>query len=196
MKDAQGLKGHLFLYIFSKDLSLVEDLDRIYFLQNEISLLSAADQGKSLDEPKQVSEFRNILKQQKIENGFLGMNVIEARVHKNGIVCLLEPMFNRTQAEQLIGLEFYVDEKHFESEKGETIYLREIHGFQVHDSAGNNRGTIVGFSSNGFQDLLVIQNEKGSGSEYMVPFIENLIQKIDFENQKVIMMIPEGLDEI
>ena len=196
VKDAQGLKGHLFLLIFSKDLSIVDQLDRLYFPSKDIQLLQPRQRDSDQEEPAQVSEFRQILKQQVIEDGFLGMNVAEACIHKNGIVCRLEPMFNRTQAEQLSGLEFYVDESLFESEKGETIYLREIQGFRIEDPDGNDRGVIVGFSSNGVQDLLVIGREKTGESEYMLPFIEDLIRKIDFDRQTVIMTIPEGLDEI
>jgi 16S rRNA processing protein RimM len=191
IKDAQGLKGHVFLLIFSKDLSIVEQLEKIYLPQNEISLLLKAAPHS---EPSEVSESRKILKQFKQVDGFLEMEVVEAKVHKNGIMCLFKSMFNRTQAEQLIGVEIYVEENLFESEKGQTIFLKEILHFQIQDLEGVSRGEIIGFSSNGPQDLLVIR--KDSNAEFMIPFVEDLIEEINFDEKIIMMDFPEGIDEI
>lgn len=191
IKDAQGLKGHVFLLIFSKDLSLVDLLDKIYLVRKDIPVL----QGPvSAEVPSQVAEFRSELQQKKIIDGHLVFAVDEARIHKNGIVCLLEGMANRTQAEQLKGLEFYVEESLFESEVGETVFLKEILGFTLRDQEGEVRGEITAFSSNGPQDLLVVRSTQQK--EFMIPFVEGLIQKIDFPTKTLFMIFPEGLDEI
>ncbi len=190
IKDAQGLKGHVFLMIFSKDLSLIDSLNTVYLAKKDIPLLT----HMSSSEPKQVQDLRLQLQDRAAEDGYFEFDVIESKIHKDGIVCLLDSMSNRTQAEQLIGVEFYVTEDLFESEQGETIFLKEILGFSITDQDENIRGEVIGFSSNGPQDLLVIQ--KPDGKEFLIPFVEDLIQEIDFDQKIVFMILAEGLDEI
>lgn len=190
IKDAQGLRGHVFLIVFSKDLSVIDDLNKIYLAKKDISFL-AVDSGT---EPKQVQEFRQQLQSRDVDDGYFTFEVVESKVHKGGIICLLDSMSNRTEAEQLIGVDFYVDENLFESQQGETIFLKEILGFKLQDQNNNVRGEVVGFSSNGPQDLLVIRSAEGK--EFLVPFVEDLIQEIDFDQELVLMIVPEGLDEI
>ena len=51
-------------------------------------------------------------------------------------------------------------------------------------------GEIVGFSSNGPQDLLVVE---ANGKTVEIPFVDAFIKKIDFKHQSVVMELPEGL---
>ena len=52
------------------------------------------------------------------------------------------------------------------------------------------------FSSNGVQDLLVIEKreeKEKAYKRYEVPFVEDFIEKIDFKEKKIFMNLPEGL---
>jgi ribosomal 30S subunit maturation factor RimM len=51
----------------------------------------------------------------------------------------------------------------------------------------------VAFSSNGPQDLLVVDYK---GNKVDIPFVEAFISKIDFELQIVSMNLPPGLIEV
>jgi len=53
-------------------------------------------------------------------------------------------------------------------------------------------GTIVGFSSNGPQDLIRVKTSTGV---YEVPLIKPFIEKIELPEQKIYMDIPMGLLE-
>ena len=119
-------------------------------------------------------------------------NFEKARHHKEGLVLTSTEIKDRTQAEAKEGLLFYLPEELLQAAAGETIYLRDILGFEVKNGA-DRIGCIDGFSSNGPQDLLIVKNE---ADVYEIPFVEAFIKKIDFENRVVLMTLPEGLLEL
>lgn len=159
IKDAQGLKGEVYVLIFSGEMEWKSKLRSI--------LLSTEET------PEQGQEFE----------------VTKAQNHKTGLILKLKGIENRNQSEELKGKLLFISSEHFVSKKGERIFLNEILGFQVFDG-DRAVGEIVQFSSNGPQDLLVIeQNQK----KYDIPFVEAFLVEIDFKNRIVKMNLPEGL---
>ena len=108
-----------------------------------------------------------------------------------GLVLGLEGVENRDQSEALVGRLVYIPESFLVSKEGEEIYLREVLGFKVVDESRGEIGKVVGFSDNGAQDLLVV--EDGEGNSFEVPFCEPILQKIYFCKQEIFMSIPQGL---
>jgi 16S rRNA processing protein RimM len=161
VKEAHGLKGDLYILIFSKDVSWLSKLET-FALGLE-------------DDPKAQRNFR----------------VEKAKPFKDGLMLKAEGLPDRTQAEKLKGHLFYVPESLFETEEGETIYLSEVAGFEILGPEKEKLGRIVGFSTNGAQDLLVV--EKSSGGQAEIPFVEDFILHIDFDSQFVQMKLPEGI---
>ncbi len=158
IKDAHGLKGEVYILVFSKDTSWQEQLSVIR--------LESPD-GQKIEELK----------------------VERSKPHKDGLIIKLESINDRNQSEAIKGWTFAIPEENLVSAEGETIYLKEVLNFQV---LLNDRpvGTVKGFSSNGMQDLLVIESDT---HDYEVPFVTDFILKIDFEAQKLFMAFPEGL---
>jgi 16S rRNA processing protein RimM len=118
--------------------------------------------------------------------------VEKAREQKNGFIVKTKGLIDRTAAEKRRGSFFYVMPDVLVSKKGDTIFLSEIKGFLVFDGEAEV-GPIVSFSSNGPQDILIV--DKG-GREVSIPFIEVFIKSIDFPNRRVHMSLPEGLLEV
>ncbi len=158
IKDAHGLKGEVYVLIFSKDISWQDQLS--------IIKLESPDAQKILD-----------------------IKVERAKPHKDGLIIKFESVNDRNQSEALKGWTFAIPEENLISAEGETIYLKEVLNFQV---LLNDQpvGRVKSFSSNGMQDLLVIQSHS---HDYEVPFVADFILKIDFEAQKLFMAFPEGL---
>lgn len=119
--------------------------------------------------------------------------VIKAGEHKDGLKVSLKGLTNRNQSEALIGKEVFVDEDMFKSEDGESIFLTEIENFNVIDSVFGPLGKITGFSSNVAQDLLIVQYKD---KEIEIPFVDEFVDEIDYENKAIHMTLPEGLLEI
>lgn len=115
------------------------------------------------------------------------------RAHKDGLVIQLNGVVNRNQAEDLKGYEFEIPEALLQSKPGESIYLREVIGFEVVDRKLGFLGSIAAFDTNGIQDLIVL---KLRGKDILIPFIEPFITKMDFKNCRIEMDLPEGLIEV
>lgn len=115
------------------------------------------------------------------------------KAFKDGAIVRLENVLDRNAAEALKGVMVYIDAQCLIASPGETIYLQEVKNFQAQSPDGKDLGVITGFSSNGAQDILVIENQ---GKSYEVPFVDDFIVEIQFENKKIILDFPESLIDI
>lgn len=112
---------------------------------------------------------------------------------KKGLIVKAAEIKDRTEAERVEHFEFFIDDELMISKPGEGIYLAEILNFKLKDPGQTVLGEIVGFSSNGVQDLLVVD---ANGKKVEIPFVDAFIKKIDFKHQSVVMDLPEGLFDI
>lgn len=110
---------------------------------------------------------------------------------KMGIMLKANGIEDRTQAEKVKGNLFYIPEELLQSEEGDQIFLSEILYFVVIDQNQIVIGPVVSFSSNTIQDLLVV--EMNDGKKVEIPFVDAFIEKINFEEKKILMNLPEGL---
>jgi 16S rRNA processing protein RimM len=161
IKEAHGLRGDLYVLIFSGEAAWEEELTEFCLSKDET------------------------LSEMKI------FKVEKSKIFKQGLMVKPEGIADRTAAEKLKGQLFFIPEELLVADEGEEIYLDEIEGFQTLTVDGDIIGPIVGFSTNNIQDLLVIRNARGKNIE--VPFVEAFVAEIDYENQKVILDLPEGL---
>jgi 16S rRNA processing protein RimM len=162
VREAHGLKGDLYILIFSGDVSWV----------TKVKTFALKNKGGEVDtyEIERIKPF------------------------KKGVIVKGKGITDRTLAEGLEHSEFLIDAELLVSKPGETIFLNEILNFKLKDVEQVVLGDIVGFSSNGVQDLLVIQTKAAKKVE--VPFIDEFIKKIDFKHQAVVMDLPEGLFDL
>lgn len=170
VKDAHGLKGELYVMVFADDVSWWPKLKH-FGLGESIRIGQEAPANPNLST----------------------MTCQLAKPFKKGLIIKPADVGDRTTAESLVGKGFWVPDEFFISKPGETIFLSEIEGFLVKDPEQKTLGQIVGFSSNGPQDLLVLKTATGQAE---VPFVEAFLKKIDFEKKSVVMDLPEGLLEL
>ncbi len=159
VKDAHGLKGELYVLVFSGEVSWAKKLKTF-----------------ELRSPKTGET--------------MAFDVEKMKPFKQGLILKPATMADRNAAEAVKGYEFYIPADVFISKPGETIFLNEIVGFVVKNVAQEAIGPIKGFSSNGAQDLLLVETAKGQAE---IPFVEAFIKKIDFKHKTVVMDLPEGL---
>jgi len=162
VKDAHGLRGELYIMIFSGDVAWAKKLQKF-----------------ELRSPKTGET--------------IAFDVEKMKPFKQGLIVKPATMTDRNAAEAVKGHEFYIPADIFVSKPGETIFLNEIIDFMVKNVAQENIGPIKGFSSNGAQDLLVVETAHGKAE---IPFVEAFIKKIDFKHKTVVMDLPEGLLDV
>lgn len=116
--------------------------------------------------------------------------VLRSKVFKKGLILSVEGVVDRNQSEALKGFLFHIPADLLVSKPGETIFLREIEGFEIRDLQQKVLGQITGFSSNGAQDLLLVEGAAGYGE---IPFVDAFIKEINFKEKWILMDLPEGL---
>lgn len=152
-------------------------------LQGELFVLLFAKEAPWLAKLKSVALARAD------EGPFQEFEVTRAQIHKEGLIMRVKGLPTRTQAEALRGLLFYIPSELMVSHEGDTIFLREIEGFKV-TNRDEDFGRICGFSSNGPQDLLIVERQ---GRKAEIPFVEAFLLEIDFDTKTVRMDLPDGL---
>ena len=69
--------------------------------------------------------------------------------------------------------------------------MGELIDFKVLLADGRHVGKVKGFSSNGAQDLLII--EELSGKESEVPLVKPFIKRLSFKDRVIELELPKGL---
>lgn len=72
---------------------------------------------------------------------------------------------------------------------GNKFYFHEVIGFEVEDKRLGIVGEIQSINDTTAQPLFEVLND---GIEILIPMIDHFLVKIDRENKKVIMDLPEG----
>jgi 16S rRNA processing protein RimM len=164
IKEAHGLRGDLYVLIFSGEAAWKDELTEFCLAKDE-SLVN-----------KKIFQ------------------VEKSKAFKKGLMIKPQGVPDRTAAELLKGQLFFIPENLLVADEGDSIFLEEIEGFQVLKQSGESIGPIVGFSTNTFQDLLVIKTINGKHVE--VPFVDAFVVDIDHEAKQVIVDLPDGLLEL
>lgn len=180
VKDAHGLKGEIWVVLFAGQADWLPDLKDTggFFLSKTESLPSE-------DVKAQLHPYK----------------LKGVRAHKNGLILQTPEIADRTAAEGFKGWFLAIPEEYLSSEEGESFYLSEIDGFEVREE-GNGIGTVIGFSSNNAQDLLIVELKKGvrpgvkAGDKIEIPFVEALIEAVDSDEETIEVDLPNGLIEV
>ncbi|WP_353084112.1 ribosome maturation factor RimM [Flavobacterium sp.] len=120
-----------------------------------------------------------------IENGNL---------HKGDFLRVkFEDVDSEADADEIIGCEIYLPLNMLPKLEGNKFYFHEVIGFEIEDQRLGVFGKIVSINDTSAQPLFEVVN---GSVEILVPMIDQFLVKIDRENKKVIMNLPEGLVEM
>ena len=115
-------------------------------------------------------------------------------LHKNDFLRVrFEDVDSEEEADKLIGLEVYLPLSMLPKLEGNKFYFHEVIGFEIEDKRVGVFGKIISINDSSAQPLFEVVN---GSVEILVPMIDQFLVKIDRENKKVIMDLPEGLVEM
>ena len=104
-----------------------------------------------------------------------------------------EDVDDEQEADSIIGCEIYLPLSMLPKLEGNKFYFHEVIGFEIEDQRLGVFGKIVSINDTSAQPLFEVIN---GNVEILVPMIDHFLVKIDRENKKVIMNLPEGLVEM
>ena len=113
------------------------------------------------------------------------------RTHKNNLLVKFVGIDSIEEAEKLKNLQIKIDSDNIGELEENEFYFHEIIGCEVFDENGKSLGEISEILTPGANDVWVIKSQ--NGKEIMIPYIEDVVKKIDVENKKIDIEVMEGL---
>jgi 16S rRNA processing protein RimM len=115
-------------------------------------------------------------------------------LHKNDFLRVqFEDVDSEQEADTLLGCDIYLPLNMLPKLEGNKFYFHEVIGFEIEDKRLGIFGKIVSINDTTAQPLFEVVN---GNVELLIPMIDQFLVKIDRENKKVIMDLPEGLVEM
>ena len=115
-------------------------------------------------------------------------------LHKNDFLRVrFEDVKNEEEADALLGNHVYLPLKMLPKLSGNKFYFHEVIGFEIEDKRYGFVGEIQSINDSSAQPLFEVLN---GDVEILIPMIDHFLVKIDRENKKVVMDLPEGLIEM
>ncbi|MFT4645040.1 MAG: 16S rRNA processing protein RimM [Planctomycetota bacterium] len=116
--------------------------------------------------------------------------VEKATYNKSNFILKLEDVNTEEDASILKNTSIYCEQKLFKQYFEYEESLEDLVGFEVEDKVKGAIGIIESIIENAIQPTLVLNFE---GKEILVPYTEEIIIDVDFDNKKVKVETPDGL---
>jgi len=144
------------------------------------------------DEPELYENMESVFVE--FNNNLVPFFIENSSLHKNDFLRVrFEDVNNEEEADKIIGLPVYLPLKMLPKLTGNKFYFHEVIGFKVEDKRLGIVGEIQSINDTTAQPLFEVLNGE---VEILIPMIDHFLVKIDRENKKVIMDLPEGLIEM
>ncbi|CAA9195951.1 ribosome maturation factor RimM [Flavobacterium collinsii] len=115
-------------------------------------------------------------------------------LHKNDFLRIrFEDVNTEEDADALLGNAIYLPLSMLPKLSGNRFYFHEVIGFEIEDQRLGVFGKIAAVNDTTAQPLFEVLNGE---VEMLIPMIDQFLVKIDRDNKKVIMNLPEGLVEM
>lgn len=144
------------------------------------------------DEPELYENMESVFVE--INKNLVPFFIENSALHKNDFLRVkFEDIDNEEQADEVLGCELYLPLSFLPKLEGNQFYYHEVIGFEIEDQRLGVVGKIVSVNDSTAQPLFEVIN---GTVEILIPMIDQFLVKIDRENKKVVMNLPEGLVEM
>lgn len=144
------------------------------------------------DEPELYENMESVFVE--INKNLVPFFIENSALHKNDFLRVkFEDIDNEEQADEILGCELYLPLSFLPKLEGNQFYYHEVIGFEIEDQRLGVVGTIVSVNDSTAQPLFEVLH---GTVEILIPMIDQFLVKIDRENKKVVMNLPEGLVEM
>lgn len=115
--------------------------------------------------------------------------------HGNRVLAQLVNITDTVAAEALKGKLIWVDASEVAVDDDEYLWA-DLIGCEVVDATGKVLGQVVAMEEYGAQDILSVRtpDDAHPAGEWMIPFIEGIVQSVNSEARRIHVSLPEGMD--
>ena len=152
-------------------------------IKGEVKVKPFTDDIKRFDKLKKINiEQKNNKKEYEIEN---------IKYHKDMVILKLKGIDQIEQAELLRNSYLKINRNEEEPLEENTNNNVDLLGLSVYTEEGILLGILDDIYNTGSNDIYVVKDELGK--QTLLPAIQDVIKKIDIENQKIIVHLMKGL---
>ena len=119
--------------------------------------------------------------------------IASARVHGGRVLLTFDGIDSPEAVRELANWTIEIDDEEARKLDADEYFLHDLVGLQLVDAGGNARGEVVDAYDGGGGVLLRVRD---GGKEFEVPFAAGICTSIDVAAKRIVVDIPEGLDEI
>ena len=144
------------------------------------------------DEPELYEDMESVFVE--YNKNLVPFFIENSNLHKGDFLRVkFEDVDDEAEADSIMGCEIYLPLNMLPKLEGNKFYFHEVIGFEIEDQRLGVFGKIVSINDTSAQPLFEVIN---GNVEILIPMIDQFLVKIDRENKKVIMDLPEGLVEM
>jgi len=116
--------------------------------------------------------------------------IIQARPQKQGFIVSLKGIGSRSEAEAMVGAEFFIERASLPELEDGTYYWEDLIGLSVFTDEEAYLGCIEAVFPTGSNDVYVV---KDKDKEILIPALASVVIAVDLENRTMRVNLPEGL---
>ena len=121
------------------------------------------------------------------------LTVASSWLHSGQLVLQFDGIADRTAAEQIEGAELRIPlEQRPPAPEGE-YYLSDLVGCRVETTGGRDLGEVARYLDYGAAPLLEVRQD---GREILVPWTSAIYREVDPARRRIVVELPEGLEEL
>lgn len=141
------------------------------------------------DEPELYENLESVFVE--IDKHLIPFFIETSSLHKNDFLRIrFEDVKNEDEADEILGCAIYLPLRMLPKLTGNKFYFHEVIGFEIEDKQKGVFGKIQSINDSTAQPLFEVLN---GDVEILVPMIDQFLVKVDRENKKIIMDLPDGL---
>ena len=138
-----------------------------------------------------ISRFKKLKEVYVEENdGLVKYKVESVKFLSSTVSVKLKGIDSEEAANKLRGFYIKVDRKSAVKLPKDTYFICDLIDLEVYDEKGLLIGTVKDVLQTGSNDVYVIES---SGKDILIPALKDIVKKIDLENKKILVEMPEGL---
>ncbi|MBR4723290.1 MAG: ribosome maturation factor RimM [Clostridia bacterium] len=121
------------------------------------------------------------------------LNIEGIKYQKNNIIVKFREINSISEAEAYKNSVLCLPKEEMHALPPNVYYIADLLGCEVFEISGKKIGIMQDVFSTGSNDVYDIKRE--NAKNLLVPIIEGVVKSVDTENKKIIIKIPEGLED-
>lgn len=120
------------------------------------------------------------------------MTITSVKYFKDSVILKFKEINDMDAAEKLKGAMLFVERKDAIKLPEDSFFIGDIIGCEVFDEQRGSLGTVQEVLQTGSNDVYIV-NGSGKYKDVLVPALKTVVRKVDIQNKRIDVILPEGL---